>query len=214
MNLLLPVLYIVGLYSAYLAGSLSLRMQQTDFLSETHGASKRPPYTTYLVMLAIAIPSILQFFFPSILTLFERNYLKFIAGEWWRLITTLFVQDGGLSGTIFNLVSLLLIGAVAERLWGSRRWIIIFLIGGIFSQFIGFLWQPVGAGNSVANFALAASIAVRSLSLNSSRTVRLAAILALGAGGILALLKDIHGFATILGAVTAFLLIKVDLHSS
>jgi membrane associated rhomboid family serine protease len=145
--------------------------------------------------------------------MFERNYERFLAGEWWRLITALFVQDGGVSGSIFNLVSLLLVGIVAERLWGGQRWLIIFFIGGILSQLIGFAWQPIGAGNSVANFSLAASIAVLCLTFNTSQAVRITAILALGAGVILLFLEDIHGPAMMIGTVIALIMVSLDRHS-
>src|SRR5215510_8539444 len=99
MNLFLTGLYIVGLYSAYLAGSLYLRTGSTN-------QTERPvPYATFAITLAIAIPSTLQLFFPVILQMLERNYEQFLAGDWWRLVTPLFVQDGGVSGSIFNLVS-------------------------------------------------------------------------------------------------------------
>jgi membrane associated rhomboid family serine protease len=160
--------------------------------------------------LAIAIPTILQFFFPALLQMFERNYERFLAGDWWRMITPLFVQDGGLSGSIFNLVSLALVGSVAERLWDSQRWLVIFFAGGILSQIVGFAWQPVGAGNSIANFSLAASIAILCLVRNTSRVVQGTAILSLGAGVILLFLKDIHGPAMMIGAVIALILSRLD----
>jgi membrane associated rhomboid family serine protease len=142
--------------------------------------------------------------------LFERNYARFLSGDWWRLITSLFVQDGGSSGSIFNLVSLLLIGTIAEKLWRSPRWLLIFFTGGILSQLVGFAWQPTGAGNSVANFSLAASIAVWCLTHSAPRAAKIAAILALGAGVILLFLKDIHGAAVIFGAVIALILIRIE----
>ena len=119
----------------------------------------------------------------------------------------------GVSGSIFNLVSLLLVGTIAEKLWGSQRWFIIFFIGGILSQLFGFAWQPIGAGNSVANFSLAASIAVPCLTFNASRAIRITAILALGIGVILLFLKDIHGPAMMIGAVIALIMVSLDRHS-
>jgi len=115
-----------------------------------------------------------------------------------------------LSGSIFNLVSLLLVGSASEQLWGSRRWLIIWFIGGVLSEIIAFAWQPVGAGNSVANFSLAASVAVLCLTRNPLRPARIAALLALGAGVSLLLLNDIHGAAAMLGAVIAIVLIWFD----
>jgi membrane associated rhomboid family serine protease len=204
MNLFLSALYAIGLYGAYLAGSFHLR-EQTD-----PGRKRSVPYSTLLLMLAVAIPTTLQFFFPSLLKLFERNYERFLAGDWWRLFTSLFVQDGGIAGSFFNLISLLLVGIVAERLWGSRRWLVIFFAGGLLSQLIAFTWQPIGAGNSVANFSLAGSVAVLCLIGKAARVVKMEAFLASAAGLILLFLKDIHGPAMVFGAVMAVCLLWLD----
>jgi hypothetical protein len=110
-------------------------------------------------------------------------------------------------------VSLLLVGVTAERLWGSQRWLVIFFAGGLLSQLIAFAWQPIGAGNSVANFSLAGSVAVLCLALKASRVVQIAASLALGAGLILLFLKDIHGPAMIFGILIALLLLRLDRRS-
>jgi len=206
MNLFLSVIYVIGLFGAYLAGSFHRREQPDP------ERKRSVPYSTLLLTLAVAIPTTLQFFFPAILPLFERNYGCFLAGDWWRLVTSLFVQDGGVSGSIFNLVSLLFVGTVAERLWGGRRWLIIFFTGGLLSQLIAFAWQPIGAGNSVANFSLAGSVAVLCFARKTARVVKIAAVLTLGAGLILLLLKDIHGPALLFGALTAWLLRWLDRH--
>jgi rhomboid protease GluP len=144
--------------------------------------------------------------------MFERDYTRFLAGDWWRVLTPLFVQDGGLSGSIFNLVSFVLVGTVAEKIWGSQRWLLIFFAGGILSELIAFAWQPIGAGNSVANFSLAASMAVVCLALPASRVVKVMAILALGAGMILLFLRDIHGAAMLPGMLIALRLIRLEAH--
>jgi membrane associated rhomboid family serine protease len=206
MNLVLSVIYAIGLYGAYLAGSLYLRTGSNS------QAERQVPYATLLALLAITVPSTLQRFFPNLLQMFERDSTRFLAGDWWRIITPLFVQDGGLSGTLFNLVSLLLVGTVAEKLWGSQRWLILFFLGSIFSELIAFAWQPIGAGNSVANFSLAASIAVLCLTLNPSPVMRITSILALGAGLLLLFLMDIHGPAMIIGAGLALIMIWSDRH--
>lgn len=205
-NLFLSVLYAVGIYSAYLAGSLTLRTQSANV------PKNRLPYATLWITLAVAIPTILQFYFPAILQMLERDHTQFLAGDWWRIITPLFVQDGGVSGSIFNIVSLVLVGSVAEKLWGSQRWLIIFFAGGILSEIVGFAWQPIGAGNSVANFSLAASIAVLCLALTGPRAIRVMAILALGVGLILLLINDIHGPAMLLGVLIALIFVRLDGH--
>ena len=205
-NLFLLVLYLFGLYSAFVAGSILLRTSAS--FPAPNPRELHFPRTTLLLLLAVAVPSTLQFFFPAILAVFQRDYERFLQGEWWRLITPLFVQDGGVSGTIFNLVSLLLVGSVVERLWGGRYMLIIFFIGGMAGELIAFAWQPLGAGNSIGNFSLAASIAVISLTHNPPRSAQIAALLTLCADGVLVVLQDIHGASAIIGVILALVLYK------
>src|ERR1051325_6753492 len=162
MKYLLGILYDLIVISTYVACSLYIQTQSTEFSNSKLRVFPPPPVTLAL-LLAVGIPSILQFFFPTLLSLLERDPTRILQGEWWRLTTSLFVQDGGVAGTIFNLVSLLLLGVVAEQFWNSKQVLLLFFVGGILSQFIAFTWQPIGAGNSVANFSLAASIAVACL---------------------------------------------------
>jgi hypothetical protein len=84
------------------------------------------------------------------------------------------------------------------------------LIGGFVGEAIACDWQPVGAGNSVANFSLAASIAIASVSFRPSRLVLLASLSALGADLSLLLLRDIHGAASLAGAVVTLVLIELE----
>ena len=209
MDALLSLLYFIVLYGALMAGLTRFRTENSSILLSAGPANfiSHPPRATLSLLVAIGIPTTLQFFFPSILTLFRRDTVAFWAGEWWRVITPLFVQDGGVSGSIFNLVSLLIVGGIAERLWGSRRWLIIFFLGGVLCEIIALAWQPVGAGNSGANFALAASVAILSLTRNPLRLECIFAYVILAAGVLLLILHDIHGAATAFGVVIALILV-------
>lgn len=109
-------------------------------------------------------------------------------------------------GTVFNLMSLALVGSVAERIWNERSMLVIFFLGGIVGEIVGFAWQPLGAGNSIGNFSLAASIAAVSLSRISPRPVLFLSIVALSADGVLLWLHDIHGAAALTGAILALFL--------
>jgi membrane associated rhomboid family serine protease len=205
-KLLLTCLYDVGLYAAYVAGAMHLRARP----AESRRDVGRPPRATVVLMLAIAVVTTLQFFFPAVLVMFERDYSRFAAGEWWRLITALFAQDGGWSGGLVNLVGLVLVGGVAERLWGGRRWLVFFFVGGVISEVIALAWQPIGAGNSVANFSLAAGVVVVCLVSDPSRLVLVTALLALGADAWLLYLKNVHGAAALVGVVLAIALIAFE----
>jgi membrane associated rhomboid family serine protease len=205
----LPSLYVIVLYGACVAGLLRIRTQMglTRDLTKPASAMQQLPWATLLLTVAIGIPTSLQFVFPSLLTLFRRDAGAFLAGDWWRVLTPLLVQDGGVSGSVFNLISLILVGSVAERLWGSARWLTIFFLGGILSEFIALAWQPVGAGNSLANFSLAGSISMLCLTGNPPRLERTAACLSLGAGLWLLVLHDHHGAAVASGSLIAIALI-------
>ncbi|OWK41885.1 rhomboid family intramembrane serine protease [Fimbriiglobus ruber] len=52
-----------------------------------------------------------------------------LGGEWWRLITCGFVHGGGVH-LIANLFSLILIGPVAEGLWGRKRFAVLYAVAG------------------------------------------------------------------------------------
>ena len=207
MNSFLSILYVLGLFFAFATGSMLLR-NQVSFPQAMTKKSKFPR-TTFLLLLAISIPSALQFSFPTILSTFQRDYERFLHGDWWRLISPLFVQDGGVTGMIFNLFSLALVGSIAERIWNGRSMLITFFTGGIIAELVGFAWQPIGAGNSVGNFSLAASIAVVSLMHNLPKPMKILAILALGADFVLLGLRDIHGAAAMIGAILALFLGQV-----
>ncbi|HMB23914.1 MAG: rhomboid family intramembrane serine protease, partial [Chloroflexota bacterium] len=179
MKAILPILYNLGIYSAYLAGFLYLRNQSVE-LPASKSKPFRFPWVTLFLFLMVAILSILQNLFPDLLLLFRRDTVRFLDGEWWRLVTPLFFQDGGIGGTISNLVGLALIGVVAEQLWDRRDMLLIFFAGGLAGELIGLVWQPVGAGNSVANFSLAASAAIACLMRRPPQPVLVTALFALG----------------------------------
>jgi membrane associated rhomboid family serine protease len=212
MDTFLAILYAIGLYGAFMAGMIHLRRQAAATASSTgsNAILRRPPWLTLILIAAIGIPTALQFVFPSMLPLLRRDTAAFFAGDWWRIITSVFVQDGGVSGSIFNLLSLLLVGAVAEQVWGRGSVLILFFGGGLIGEVAGLAWQPVGAGNSVANFSLAGGMAVACLMQRSSKSVQLAALLTLVAAGVLVALKDIHGPATFAGAFLALLLSRLQ----
>jgi membrane associated rhomboid family serine protease len=205
--LLIPWLLSITLFSAYLAGSRYL----------TAGSQTRrerpliapPPTVTLTLFLILAATAILQWTFPAVLLAFERDGRRIIAGEWWRLVTALFAQNGGIAGTVFNLVSLLLVGSVAERVWGGRRWLVIFFAGGLLSEVVAVRWQPIGAGNSVANFSLAATLAVLCV-VRRPAVAMVVAASSLAGGAALLLMRDIHGAATGFGAMIGLVLIGLD----
>jgi membrane associated rhomboid family serine protease len=204
-------LQVIVLTGAYFAGSEYLRRRSParsaadrrvptiEFKAPPRGRPGEHVVTLTLVVVLVAA-ALLQWLLPGVLSTFRRDAARIEAGEWWRLASTLFVQDGGAAGTAFNVVSLLMVGWVAEQIWGHRRWLIIFFGGGLLSETIAMRWQPIGGGNSVANFSLAGAILVMCVRRRTTTGVFLTAAAALVAGVVLALARDIHGAATLFGA--------------
>jgi membrane associated rhomboid family serine protease len=76
-------------------------------------------------------------------------------GEWWRLLSSTFLHFGFLH-LAFNMWALWVNGIVAERLFGSSRYLLIYLVAGVAGSLTSFLWHPFvnGAGASGAIFGV------------------------------------------------------------
>jgi membrane associated rhomboid family serine protease len=116
---------------------------------------------TAAAFVLIAVPSLLELkIAPGMLAAMKRSGMSTGLAEPWRIVTALLVQDGGWAGMAFNLTILAWIGIQAESAWGVGRWTLIAMCSGIGVQAWGWLVQPVGAGNSVLAYGLAASLLV------------------------------------------------------
>jgi membrane associated rhomboid family serine protease len=188
---LLAALYAVVLATAFAAGIRPLPTLQ----------QRRWPWATTVGLLIIGLPTLAQFTVaPSLLQGLERNWTLIGQGQVWRLLTSLVVQDGGIAGAIFNLVALAMIGFAAEKAWGAKRWIVIAVTGALGAQLWGKVVQPIGGGNSVMVFSLAASIAVLAV-LRGAAVQRILGLISLVGAVVLLIIGDIHGAAAAIGAV-------------
>ena len=115
---------------------------------------------TAVVFVVTATTSILGLVIPGMLEGWQRTPQGGLHGDWWRSFTALLVQDGGVAGSISNLVFLLVLGAMAEQVLGAGRWLVCYLGAGLVGELAGYVWQPRGAGNSVAICGLAGALIV------------------------------------------------------
>jgi membrane associated rhomboid family serine protease len=120
---------------------------------------RRPPWLTLTVFLLTAVPSCVQVAAPALLHDLERTPAG-LTGQWWRSVTSLAVQDGGVLGSLSNLAFLLVIGSIAEQVLTRPRWPVLYLMPALAGEFVAYGWQPVGAGNSVAVCGLSGALAV------------------------------------------------------
>ncbi|HEY4372794.1 MAG TPA: rhomboid family intramembrane serine protease [Burkholderiales bacterium] len=171
--------------------------------SRPRGAPARPyPRWTPLFVLIAAAGLLAQLQWPGLRPLLERNADAMFDGQWWRLFTALWPQDGGIAGGLANIASLLLIGNAAERRWPGLAWPVLYLGGGLLSQLVALRWQPVGAGNSVAVMALAGALICARFFDGPSK--RWSSVAAAACACALIGLCDIHGAATLIGCLFAW----------
>lgn len=77
-----------------------------------------------------------------------------IEGEWWRIISSMFLH-GGLIHILMNMIALYYLGILVERIYGSWRFIWIYMLAGIGGGLASFAFsQYVGVGASGAIFGL------------------------------------------------------------
>jgi rhomboid protease GluP len=81
-------------------------------------------------------------------------------GEWWRLVTSMFVHFGAVHIGL-NMWCLWNLGCAAERLLGRFAYLLAYFVSGIFSSITSVYWHPMGvsAGASGAIFGIAGVLA-------------------------------------------------------
>jgi rhomboid protease GluP len=75
-----------------------------------------------------------------------------LRGQWWRLVTSMFLH-GGLLHIAFNMFALWQVGRLVERMFGSARFLGLYMIAGVCGSLASVLWNPhvnsVGASGAI-----------------------------------------------------------------
>jgi rhomboid protease GluP len=75
-----------------------------------------------------------------------------LRGQWWRLVTSMFLH-GGLLHIMFNMFALWQVGRLVERMFGSARFLGLYMIAGVCGSLASVLWNPhvnsVGASGAI-----------------------------------------------------------------
>lgn len=66
-----------------------------------------------------------------------------VRGEWWRLVTATFLH-AGLLHIGFNLWCLVDLGPEVESLFSMQKFIVLYLVTGVFGFMVSFFWSPFG----------------------------------------------------------------------
>jgi rhomboid protease GluP len=164
------------------------------------------PTLTLMACALLTMCLIAQLRFPQLLILLERNTAKIVDGEWWRLITALFFQDGWIIGGLTNIVALFFVGDLVEQIRSRRDWLLISIVGALVAECVALRWQPIGAGNSIATCSLAGSlISFRPPSQMPPRS-KILRIFASTSCLVLVATGDVHGVAGMAGILLGVLI--------
>lgn len=142
--------------------ALALDKQRKSELKKRFGFGK--PQIVYVIMiitflimwLAESLGSTLD---PYILVRFGAKVNSLIIeGEWWRFITPIFLHIGWFHFAI-NMFALWSLGPLVERMYGSIRFFIIYLLAGVIATAASFAFsEAISAGASGALFGLVGAL--------------------------------------------------------
>ena len=144
----------------------------------SRGKTGPVPVITLVIIGSTALVTGLQFVFPEVLTALRRNREALLAGEWWRLVTPLFVHAYGWWHACVNGVAAIIFCPLAERLYGEKLWALYF-VPGVVGQIFGYLWSPDTAGSSLGIAGVIGGL-FRLCRFASSRAFRVGAALCHG----------------------------------
>src|SRR5699024_1131171 len=67
-------------------------------------------------------------------------YPAILEGQWWRLVSSMFIHIGFLH-LIINMVALYYLGIIVEKIFGSKRFFIIYFLAGIGGSIASFTFN-------------------------------------------------------------------------
>lgn len=118
-----------------------------------------PPKLTYMLMIVNGVVFIVVYLagglgIPHLVQVGAMFDSLIIAGEYWRLFTSMFLHFG-LYHLVMNMLSLLFIGSTIESSYGKSRMLLIYTISGMLGGIASFVFSSsVSAGASGAIFGL------------------------------------------------------------
>ncbi|MFC2948171.1 rhomboid family intramembrane serine protease [Virgibacillus sediminis] len=142
-------------YLNYLTDTLNTKQKEIEKLF-SYG---RPVFTYLLLSINIIIYMIMEYYGDTTsiddLVKFGAKYNPaIIEGEWWRILTSMFLHIGFLH-LLMNMLAVYYIGSLTEKIYGSFRFLIIYILAGIGGGLASFAFTVnVSAGASGALFGL------------------------------------------------------------
>ena len=167
----------------------------------------RPLVDSILIIALTVLIFALQVAYPKVLEALRLNVVGLKSGEWWRLVSPVFVQPYGAFQFLFNMMFLVVLLPMAERLYGTKVWL-LYLLPGVVGQLVNIGWKPGGGGSSTAVFGLMGAILVYVLWHRkvAPKQYPIFAILGLCGAVVMIFTHDGHGPGLLTGAALAALI--------
>ena len=134
--------------------------------SSGHFSVKMPqgaPVVTYALLAVTIIVYLLQmastqiYGFDVVMAAGMKSNAAIEAGQWWRLITPMFLH-GGIFHIGFNMYALYVLGPSLERFYGKISFLLLYLVAGVAGNVFSFMFSTYNSlGASTAIFGLLAA---------------------------------------------------------
>ncbi|MFG2435760.1 hypothetical protein [Streptomyces sp. NPDC048508] len=142
---------------------------------------RRIPWTAVAVLTVALTGVVTQLCWTGAMNAFDAEPAR---SGWWRVITSVFLQNGGFLGGAWNIVTLAAVAALAEWFWGGPLMLALFLAGILLPQHVDALFMEASrstdprnfAGSSGATYFLAATLAAGLLLRTRNGKERLLAV--------------------------------------
>jgi uncharacterized protein len=119
--------------------------------------SKMKFYFLWLSLVLIGV-FLLQMMIQGFTDIFVLNDSVF-SGQLWRLVSAIFLH-GSLTHLLFNLFALLFFGLVLEKLIGSKNFLIVFFVSGIFANLVAVNFYESSLGASGAIYGVIGCVSI------------------------------------------------------
>ncbi len=134
-------------------------------------------------------------------------YFVLHRGEWWRLVTSLFLHMDPLH-LFFNMYALYIAGRIVEAYYGSIRTLTIYFVSGITGNLASLILPVFSAGASGAVFGLFGALVVVEKKITGTAAAVLAFLILVLVLSNLAYPGQINNVAHIVGVIAGYLTAK------
>ncbi|MEU6892387.1 hypothetical protein ABZ934_11445 [Streptomyces sp. NPDC046557] len=133
-------------------------------LGEDTLRGRRTPWAAVGLTGLVVAGLVTQFCWSGAMDAFDSDPSK---SGWWRVVTSVFMQNGGLFGDAWNLATIAVVAALTEWFWGAPLMLGLFVAGILLPTYIDMLFGETAhstdprnfAGSSGATYFLAATLA-------------------------------------------------------